>query len=615
MKNTVRGCGSLSIIKAWICLLAVVTLCLVSSVSYAGIINSNGTGKYVINGDHTWGLNTQNETISSLIVNNGSSLRLLWGEAEPGKYCIGNIFGDGNLEISGGGQLFGDWGIVGQEGNLAAGYQVYGLKNIKNITLMASDNLPGFFNFSAFPYETDYWGYKSVSLNRQTLVAENVKQSSLSDMQPLFEIGQFANKDISINGGVSVSLNSSDFASASLAGFINGSLNIVGDSEISVVGSTAVASDSLSKKVTGVGGTIIGGANVDMNDAVAASTKTEIISDSKFALKGQCRIMAKDVTVASEGALDGFLNVIAAGQTTGTSGQWKAMSEVDSSYIEISGITFAGTGKHSLHVHGAGSAMTYSGDGTNLSQSPGSAESKIWESSEIVIIGTGAFSGLRHGDVYCGGTVLGKRALSTVGSALLTFKDIDARNAQGSFSGVISGQGLRTEYPTGDPTAPVTTDYTDSVLGDSVLILDNVKADISSSDVNVKYFDEVILKNNTSVKMTAFDSDLKKVTVSGNWSSASGAADALTFKEEVKNRDMIAVAVEADAVASGVTKAAWSDDGTRLIVYTAGAPQPPAPSDSGSSGGCRTGCGTLAVFALMAIPSLITTVKKLKRSA
>lgn len=131
MNNTVRGCESLSVIKVWICLLAAVTLCLVSSVSYAGIINNNGTGKYVINGEHTWGLNTRDETISSLVVNDGSSLRLLWGEAEPGKYCIGNIFGDGNLEISGGGQLFGDWGIVGQ--GIRAGYQVYGLKSMRRL--------------------------------------------------------------------------------------------------------------------------------------------------------------------------------------------------------------------------------------------------------------------------------------------------------------------------------------------------------------------------------------------------------------------------------------------------------------------------------------------------
>ncbi|MDO5115271.1 MAG: hypothetical protein Q4D58_04160 [Synergistaceae bacterium] len=612
MRNVVRGHDSLSVVKVWICLLAAVALCLVSSASYASIINSNGTRRYVINGDHTWGLwNIQDEAISSLTVNDGSSLRLFLGEAEPGIYCIGNIYGDGNLEISGGGRLCGDYGIVGQEARLVS-YNVYGLKSINSITLTASGILPGLFIFQAFPYDNTN-SYRSVSLDRQILVVDNVRQSAQSDMESTFcATGGYMNKDISINGGVSMSLNSSDFASASLGGFSNGSLNIVGDSEISVVSST-VKNYSVSKQVGGVGAVIAGGASVSMYDSVAASTQTEILGDSKFVLKGQSRIIAKDVTVASEGTLEGYLGVNAAGPAIGTSKLWKAVSEVDSSYIEISGISFTGTGKHYLSVCGGGSAITYGGgEGINLVQSPGSAENKIRGASEIVIIGDAAFSGLRRGYVYCGGTVCGERASSTVGSALLIFKDIDARNIQESFSGVLSGQGWRTEYPTGDPLAPVTTDYTDSVLGDSVLMLDNVKADISSSDVNVKYFDEIILKNNSSVKMTTFDSDLKKVTVSGSWSSASGSVDALTFKEEVKNRDMIVVTVEADAVASGVTKAAWSDDGMRLIVYTAGS-QPPTPSDGGSGGGCSAGCGVLAVFAFMGIPAVITAIKKFKR--
>ena len=144
-------------------------------------------------------------------------------------------------------------------------------------------------------------------------------------------------------------------------------------------------------------------------------------------------------------------------------------------------------------------------------------------------------------------------------------------------------------------------DYTESVLGDSVLVLDNVKADISSNDVNVKYFDEIVLKNNTAVKMTTFDSDVKKVTISGTWSSANGSVDAVTFNRAVENRSVIRITVDADAAASGVTKAAWSDDGMKLIVYTSNVnPTPtPAPSDGSSGGGgCDAGVGALAIFAL-----------------
>lgn len=153
-----------------------------------------------------------------------------------------------------------------------------------------------------------------------------------------------------------------------------------------------------------------------------------------------------------------------------------------------------------------------------------------------------------------------------------------------------------------------TSDYTDSVIGDSVIVLDNVTADMSSDEdkITVKYFDEIQLANNTSVKLTTLDADVKKLTVTGAWGAE---ATALEFKQPVQNFASIAVDYSA---ASGVTDAYFTDDGMKFIVNGTGGgetpeeptePEQPSAGGSGGGGGCNAGFGFggLLAFAGLAV--------------
>lgn len=590
MKNANLGNKDLFYSKVFLCLFVAVALCFVSSVSHAGIIGSNGTGRYEISGNHTWGLSTEDEEVSSLTVNTNSCLRLLWGEAEKGKFCTGIIYGNGNLEIYGGGLLTGEWADV-SSGQRAL-YQVHGVKSIKNITLSASGDLPGMFDFYAFPYVRDYT-YKSMSFADKNFSAENVRLTSASDASCNFYSNNLRNNDVTVNGGDSVSVKNCDFAVVGGGNIYDASVTVNGDSSITVSDST-VKNDSLSHSLGYTVGSISGGAFVTTSSKNRAS----------YTLSGKSTITIKNVTVDSPESGVGELAVWGAGHSyfMGDSSEGTAISEIGRSSISLEGIHFTGHEKPTMiFVWGGGVASTLiGGDLGKYVQTFGRAENRITGLSEIVINGNGAFSGLANGYIFCGGVVIGERAVSTVGSARLTFKDIDMGAGYKEFAGIISGQGQRNEYLS-DGTPNGVSDYMDSVLDDSVLVLDNVKADISSNDVNVKYFDEIVLKNNTAVKMTTFDSDVKNVTISGTWSSANGSVDAVTFNRAVENRSVIRITVDADAAASGVTKAAWSDDGMKLIVYTSNVnPTPtPAPSDGSSGGGgCDAGVGALAIFAL-----------------
>lgn len=558
--------------------------------AYADVITSNGTGKYVITGDDTWGLSMQNETVSSIAVNKGANLALRWSDSVS--YTVGNIYGDGSLEIYGGGLLTGEWaGDV--SGGQRALYEVYGVKSIKNITLSASGDLPGMFDFCAFPYVSDYT-YKSMSFADKNFSAENVRLTPASDAScNFYKYSNNLHDDVTVNGGDSVSVKNCDFAVVGSGNIFDASMAVNGDSSITVSDST-VKNDSLSHSLGYTVGSISGGAFVTTSSKNRAS----------YTLSGKSTITIKNVTVDSPESGVGELAVWGAGHSyfMGDSSEGTAISEIGRSSISLEGIHFTGHEKPTMiFVWGGGLASTLrSGDFGKYVQTFGRAENRITGLSEIVINGNGAFSGLANGYIFCGGVVIGERAVSTVGSARLTFKDIDMGAGYKEFAGIISGQGQRNEYLS-DGTPNGVSDYMDSVLGDSVLVLDNVKADISSNDVNVKYFDEIVLKNNTAVKMTTFDSDVKNVTISGTWSSANGSVDAVTFNRAVENRSVIRITVDADAAASGVTKAAWSDDGMKLIVYTSNVnPTPtPAPSDGSSGGGgCDAGVGALAIFAL-----------------
>lgn len=177
-------------------------------------------------------------------------------------------------------------------------------------------------------------------------------------------------------------------------------------------------------------------------------------------------------------------------------------------------------------------------------------------------------------------------------------------------TGVISGQGYRQEYQNNDIYNIVLSDYTDSVLGDSVLVLDNVKADMASDTdkVTVKYFDEIQLANNTAVKLTTLDGDVKKLTVTGAWGAE---VTALEFKQPVQNFASISVDYSA---ASGVTDAYFTDDGMKFIVNGTGGTTPDEPTEpeqpstggsGGGGGGCNAGFGFGGLLALAGLAAIL----------
>lgn len=207
---------------------------------------------------------------------------------------------------------------------------------------------------------------------------------------------------------------------------------------------------------------------------------------------------------------------------------------------------------------------------------------------------------------------MGENAVSTVGNVRLTLKDMDATGLKWG-DGEISGQGWRQEYTDNTFDNMTTSDYTDSVLGDSVLVLDNVKADMSSDTdkVTVKYFDEIQLANNTAVKLTTLDGDVKKLTVTGAWGAE---VTALEFKQPVQNFASISVDYSA---ASGVADAYFTDDGMKFIVNGTGGttPEEPAepeqPSTGGGSGGGGGGCNAGFGFGgLLALAGLAVILRK-----
>lgn len=206
---------------------------------------------------------------------------------------------------------------------------------------------------------------------------------------------------------------------------------------------------------------------------------------------------------------------------------------------------------------------------------------------------------------------MGENASSTVGNVRLALKNMDVTDLKWG-CGEISGQGWRQEYSNDTFDNIITSDYTDSVLGDSVLVLDNVRADMSSETdkVTVRYFDEIQLANNTAVKLTTLDTDVKRITVTGAWGAE---ATALEFKQPVHNFASIAVDYSA---ASGVTDAYFTDDGMKFIVNGTGGgetpeepaePEQPSTGGSGGGGGCNAGFG---FGGLLAIAGLFMVLRK-----
>ena len=263
-------------------------------------------------------------------------MALRWSDSVS--YTVGNIYGDGSLEIYGGGLLTGEWaGDV--SGGQRALYEVYGVKSIKNITLSASGDLPGMFDFYAFPYVRDYT-YKSMSFADKNFSAENVRLTSASDASCNFYSNNLRNNnDVTVNGGDSVSVKNCDFAVVGGGNIYDASMAVNGDSSITVSDST-VKNDSLSHSLGYTVGSISGGAFVTTSSKNRAS----------YTLSGKSTITIKNVTVDSPESGVGELAVWGAGHSyfMGDSSEGTAISEIGRSSISLEGIHFTGHEKPTM---------------------------------------------------------------------------------------------------------------------------------------------------------------------------------------------------------------------------------------------------------------------------
>lgn len=597
MKKLIRGQNVSVVGRLCAVMLALLLLC-AAAPSYAALIENNDTGEYVITGDDIWGVRAPyrgDNEVSSIFINEDASLTLRWDEDPP------YIFGNGDMEISGGGKMVLN---LGQDDSVAL--TVWGLNNMHDITLSTVGSGYAWFNFHVFSEDDEHYvGYdNTISSERKELVVSNIKQSHDSAISSDFLLGAFSSKNVNIDGDASISLEASDFNGVELIQAGDSSVDISGGSEISVIGATVTNGSGFVDKY-GVGGTIKV-ASIGVSDH--SWPEDQVIRGASYKVHGESRVIVRDVAVASKGTYDGYLSIWMGADANCWSDEYNAIAEIENSYAEISDISFDGTGKHSLHVYGGGlSTSIRQEDAETIVHYQGRAESRIKGNSEIIISGNETFRGLTEGVVYCGGGVMGENASSTVGNVRLALKNMDVTDLKWG-CGEISGQGWRQEYSNDTFDNIITSDYTDSVLGDSVLVLDNVKADMSSDTdkVTVRYFDEIQLANNTSVKLTTLDADVKRITVTGAWGAE---ATALEFKQSVQNFASIAVDYSA---ASGVTDAYFTDDGMKFIVNGTGGgetpeepaePEQPSAGGSGGGGGCNAGFGFggLLAFAGLAV--------------
>ena len=84
MKKLFRSRNVSNVGKLCVILLALLLFC--SAVPlHAAPIESNGTGKYEITGNDTWGLigPPTDEEITSVVIHEGASLKLLWNDDYP----------------------------------------------------------------------------------------------------------------------------------------------------------------------------------------------------------------------------------------------------------------------------------------------------------------------------------------------------------------------------------------------------------------------------------------------------------------------------------------------------------------------------------------------------
>lgn len=165
-------------------------------------------------------------------------------------------------------------------------------------------------------------------------------------------------------------------------------------------------------------------------------------------------------------------------------------------------------GNTSVAVKGGGGIDLLVGGG--LGRAGGKAD--VEGNTSIAIIGDAGLKALtKDAWIIAGGKLAGTGGSAAVGgNATVTFADIE----KGVFAGNITGQGILRD----DNDKPYDKNegafYTTSVLGDSVLVFDNVKADFS--DAKIKEMDRVEIANGTELTLSNLGA-AKELKLTGDW--------------------------------------------------------------------------------------------------
>lgn len=240
MKKIISSRSVLGVGKLCLLIIALAILCAVAP-SYAALIESNGTGKYEITGNDTWGLMgpPTDENISSLVVEKDATLNLVW-ETSATSIKLGTICGDGELAVSGGGTINGQYLSSGVAASQSQ-FSVYGVSSVDDINLKA-ENVWGIFTFYKLALDNDAHvdDVEHVSMPGGAMSVKNVRLAADANASAMYgyshTIGQNVNvhKTVEINGDTSISLESSDVLGVSWGELALASMTHNGDSIVSL---------------------------------------------------------------------------------------------------------------------------------------------------------------------------------------------------------------------------------------------------------------------------------------------------------------------------------------------------------------------------------------------
>lgn len=240
MKKLIRGRNVSDTGKLCVLLLALLAFCPVAPL-HAALIESNGTGKYEITGNDTWGLlgPPVDEAIDSLVIRDNATLKLVWNDDYPSSpITLGYICGNGDLNINGGGTIACEYNLSSNPTDRPA-YMIFGLKSISNINI----NADGVFTFYKLSDKDEAYidATKDISMPGGSLRADNVKLTPDSNILPMYSYSSAfglnvdqSSKTTTIDGDVNITLNDSDAGNVGWGSVSATKLILNGDSLISL---------------------------------------------------------------------------------------------------------------------------------------------------------------------------------------------------------------------------------------------------------------------------------------------------------------------------------------------------------------------------------------------